>query len=215
MTADERPDAAGAPPLVAWARRIESIAATGLHYTENPYDVQRYEYLRDVAAEMFAAAADGDLMAMRGQLLAQFGPGTPKLVVRAAVIRDGRILLVRESADGRWAMPGGWAEVNEPPGKGVEREVFEETGYRVRAERLIYLYDPSAHKLDEHLVHVYTALFLCSLQGGEPTTSVETTEVGFFAPDALPELSLTRNTEAQIARAFAAVGDPDAPASFD
>jgi len=216
VSADNRGDGAAPAPYVAWARRIESIAATGLHYTENPYDAQRYEQLRDVAAEMFAQAAGGaDAEKMRGQLAAQFGPGTPKIVVRAAVFRDAQILLVRESADGRWAMPGGWAEVNEPPARGVEREVFEETGYRVRAERLIYLYDPAAHRRDDCLVHVYTALFLCTLIGGEPATSIETTAVGFFAQDALPELSLTRNTDAQIGRAFAALHNPDAPASFD
>jgi len=203
-------------PLLAWARRIESIVATGLHYTQNVYDAQRYEYLRDIAAEMFArAAGTDDVAAVRGQLAAGFGPGTPKVVVRSAVFQDGRILLVREAADGAWAMPGGWAEVNEPPSRAAEREVFEETGYQVRATRLVYVYDPAEPGRDKRFVHAYTILFLCELLGGQPTTSIETTEVGFFAADALPPLSPSRNAAKHVAQAFAALENPDAPAAFD
>jgi len=201
--------------LLAWARRLESIAATGLHYAKDPFDVQRYEYLRDVAAEMFAHAADTDVEAVRGLLRAEFGPGTPKLVVRAAVFRDDRILLVREVADNAWAMPGGWAEVDELPSRGVEREVREETGYEVHAERLIYLHDSAIHGRRDRTYHVYTIFFLCKLLGGEAATSMETVEVGFFPEDALPPLSRSRNTEAELARAFAAHRNPDGPACFD
>lgn len=202
--------------LLGWARRLESIAATGLHYTENPYDVQRYEYLRDLAAEMFAHLADTDVEAARGLLRGEFGPGTPKLVVRAAVFEDDRILLVRESADNAWAMPGGWAEVNELPGQAVQREVFEETGYEVRAERLFYLHGSAAHSARAaRPFHTYTIFFLCKLLGGQPATSLETTEVGFFAEDDLPPLSAPRNTRKEVARAFAAHRDPESPACFD
>ena len=172
--------------LLAWARRLESIAATGLHYAKDPFDVQRYEYMRDVAAEMFAHAADVDVEAVRGLLRAEFGPGTPKLVVRAAVFRDDRILLVRE-----------------------------ETGYEVHAERLIYLHDSAIHGRRDRTYHVYTIFFLCKLLGGEAATSMETVEVGFFPEDALPPLSRSRNTEAELARAFAAHRNPDGPACFD
>jgi len=201
--------------LLAWARRLESIAATGLHYAKDPFDVQRYEHLRDVAAEMFAHAADTDVEAVRGLLRANFGPGTPKLVVRAAVFRDDRILLVREVADNAWAMPGGWAEVDELPSRAIEREVREETGYQVRAERLIYLHDSAIHGRRDQAYHVYTIFFLCTLLGGEPATSMETAEVGFFPEDALPPLSRSRNTEAELAKAFAAHRNLDGPAEFD
>jgi len=208
-------DEASPGRLLAWARRLESIAATGLHYTQNPYDVQRYEHLRDVAAEMLAHAADMDVEAVRGFLRAEFGPGTPKLVVRAAVFQDDRILLVRESTDNAWAMPGGWAEVNEPPSRAVEREVLEETGYEVRAERLIYLHDSAIYSRTDRVYHTYTIFFLCKLLGGQPATSLETTEVGFFPEDDLPPLSRSRNTEKELAKAFAARRNPDSPASFD
>ena len=201
--------------LLAWARRLESIAATGLHYAKDPFDVQRYECMRDVAAEMLAHAADMDVEAVRGLLRANFGPGTPKLVVRAAVFRDDSILLVRETADNAWAMPGGWAEVDELPSRAVEREVREESGYEVRAERLIYLHDSAIHRPCNRAYHTYTIFFLCKLLGGQPATSIETAEVGFFPEDALPQLSRSRNTEAELARAFAAHRNPDAPACFD
>jgi ADP-ribose pyrophosphatase YjhB (NUDIX family) len=201
--------------LLAWARRLESIAATGLHYAKDPYDVQRYEYLRDLAAEMFAHAADTDVEAVRGLLRAQFGPGTPKLVVRAAVFKDDRILLVREIADNAWAMPGGWAEVNELPSRAIQREVLEESGYEVRAERLIYLHDAAMHSRPDRAFHAYTIFFLCKLLGGQPATSIETAEVGFFPEGALPPLSRSRNTEKELAKAFAAHRNPDAPACFD
>jgi len=201
--------------LLAWARRLESIAATGLHYAKDPFDLQRYEYMRDLAAEMFAHLTDTHVQAVRGLLGAQFGPGTPKLVVRGAVFKDDRILLVREVADNAWAMPGGWAEVNEPPGRAVQREVLEESGYEVRAERLIHLHGGAALGRADRPFQAYTIFFLCKLLGGRPATSVETAEVGFFPEDALPPLSRSRNTEKELARAFAAHRGPDSPASFE
>jgi len=206
---------AGDGRLVAWARELQSLVQTGLHYTENAYDRQRYERIRDIAAEMLAGPADADAEGMKRILARETGPGTPKLVVRAMAFRDERILLVRETTDGRWAPPGGWVDVNERPSDAVAREVREESGFEVGVRRLIYLHDHEVHGTVHLPFHVYTAFFLCDLLGGEPTTSLETSEIGFFAEDDLPTLSRPRVTEAEIAAAFAALREPDRPARFD
>ncbi len=210
MTAPDAPE-----PLLRWARKLQSLAQTGLHYTGNPYDVQRYRQVRQIAGELFAAAGSAEHAAAAEALLGEFGPGTPKVVVRGAVFREGRICLVREAADGRWAMPGGWGEVDETPSANVEREVREETGLRVRAERLFRVQDHNLDPSPSRPFHVYTLMFLCRLIGGAPAASIETTEVAFFGEDELPPLSRTRNRPEDLALAFAAHRAPDAPATFD
>jgi len=201
--------------LVAWAREIQSLAQTGLHYAADPYDRQRYERLREIAAGMLAGPAGMDADELARVLVREIGPGTPKVVVRAAAFRDGRILLVRETTDGLWAPPGGWADANERPSEAVTREVREETGYEVKPLRLVYFHDHEIHGYVSLPFHVYTAFFLCRLVGGRPKTSLETREIGFFAEDDLPPLSGPRVTAAEIAAAFEAMRHPDRPARFD
>ena len=200
---------------IEWARKLQSIAQTGLYYTANAYDAQRYEAVRDIAAEMLAQPADMDVAQLADVLIREVGPGTPKVVVRGAAFRDDRILLVRESADGGWAAPGGWAEVNEPPSRAVEREVWEESGFEVRARRIIYVEDKELRGLRQVPFHVYTIFFLCDIVAGEPKTSLETTEVGFFAEGQPPPFSTTRTTAEAVARAFDFHRNRDLPARFD
>jgi len=208
-------DPAGDAGRIAWARRLQSLAQTGLHYSQDPYDRQRYEQIRQIAAEMLAGPAGMTPEQMDAVLAREIGPGTPKIVVRGTAFRDDRILLVRESLDGKWAPPGGWADVNERPSQAVAREFREETGYEVEPLRLTYLHDHETRGCVHLPFHVYTAFFLCRIVGGEPKTSLETTEIAFFAEDDLPPLSASRVTAAEIAKAFAACREPDAPALFD
>jgi ADP-ribose pyrophosphatase YjhB (NUDIX family) len=203
------------PQWLAWARKLQSIAQMGLHYAENPYDAERYEAVRRIAAEMMADHADVGADDMARILASEAGPGTPKVDVRGAVIRDDRILLVREAVDGRWAMPGGWADVNESPARNVAREVQEETGFAVRVDRLIQIRDKALGGTTHCPYHAYTLYFLCSVVSGQARGSLETTEVAFFAEGGLPPLSETRTTAGDVARAFAACRDPHLPVYFD
>lgn len=199
---------------LAWVKRLRAIAQSGLTFTEGPYDRQRYEQLRQLAAEM--AAYPGPHQTLESVFSGYQGYATPLLIVRAAVFdRSDRILMVRETADGRWTLPGGWVDVGDSPASAAEREVSEETGYRVRASKLAAIYDKLRHDHPPSPDHAYLMFFLCALEGGSPRPSIETSEVGWFPPASLPELSVARATEAQILRMVEHHENPDLPTDFD
>jgi ADP-ribose pyrophosphatase YjhB (NUDIX family) len=144
------------------------------------------------------------------------GYPTPKVDVRGAVIRGEEVLLVREISDGRWTLPGGWADVNASARTNVEREIREESGYEARAVRLVAVWDSRRQNHPyPHPYTIYKMFFLCELVGGQAQSSLETSEVGFFAATALPELSLGRVNAAQIARLFEHARTPELPTDFD
>jgi ADP-ribose pyrophosphatase YjhB (NUDIX family) len=148
--------------------------------------------------------------------LPETGYPTPKVDLRAAVVKDGRILLVKETSDGRWAMPGGWGDEHSAPAATVAREVREESGFDVRVKKLIALKDRHLHPYrPARLERVYKLIFLCELTGGEPRTSIETSAVGFFDPDRLPELSTGRTLAADVRLAMDHHRAPDMLPYFD
>jgi ADP-ribose pyrophosphatase YjhB (NUDIX family) len=200
---------------LAWAQRLEALAQSGLAYSENPFDRERYEAVRRIAAEMVAGCTGADPNLVDDLFAGQAGYATPKVDVRGVVFRDDAILLVKERTDGRWTLPGGWADVGESPAEATEREVYEESGYRARAVKLLALYDRNRHGHTPYIFHIYKVFFRCELLGGEPTQSIETAGVGFFREDSLPELSLGRVTPDEIARFFEHLRHPDWPTDFD
>jgi len=203
------------PQWLEWAQRLQALAQNGLIYAQNPFDLERYEAVREVAAEMMATHAGADLAYVRQLFAAEVGYATPKVDVRGAVFRDDTILLVKERQDGLWTLPGGWADVNESPSAAVVREVYEESGYHTRAVKLLALHDRNRHAHAPFPFHVYKLFFQCELLGGEPVQSVETDGVDFFSENELPALSLLRVTPAQIARLFEHHRHPDWPTDFD
>ena len=198
-----------------WVRRLQAVAQSGLHYDPRPFDRERFEEVRAVAAEM-AAAGDAPAEELLAAFAAETGHATPKLDVRACAFRDGRVLLVRGADDGQWALPGGWAEVGESPRVAVEKELREESGYRGRAVKLIGLYERDVRDRPRWPFHGWKVSFLCELDDAdpEPPQATEIVEVGFFAEDELPELS-ERVLPSQLADAFAHARDPSRPADFD
>jgi ADP-ribose pyrophosphatase YjhB (NUDIX family) len=203
------------PRWLEWAKRLAASAQSGLAYETNPFNIERLRAIQEIAAEMLAAGTETAIDPIRDLLRAQAGHATPKVDVRGAVFTDDQILLVRERAEGRWSLPGGWADVYDTPAEATEREIWEESGYRARAVKLIGLYDRVRQGHPPHPFHTYKVFFLCELVGGEATTSVETDDVGFFAEDALPPLSIGRVTEAQIHRFFEHHRHPELPTEFD
>jgi ADP-ribose pyrophosphatase YjhB (NUDIX family) len=198
-----------------WLQRLQTLAHNGLTYAENSYDIERYEKLRDLADEMAAVQANIEPHVIRTLFAHEKGYTTPKVDVRGVVFREDRILLVREKADGFWSLPGGWADIGNTPSEAVEREIREESGFEARAVKLLAVYDRNQHSHDPYPFHAYKLFFLCGLLGGEAQTSNETSDVDFFAADALPPLSTTRVTASQIARFFVHHGNPDLPTDFD
>jgi len=162
---------------------------------------------------MLAAHSTGTLEEARDLLSLETGPATPKVDVRAAVFREGRILLVKEP-DG-WSVPGGWADVGESPSETAARETLEESGYSVRPLRLLAAYDRDRRGHPPIPYHVYKLVFLCEVLDDTPSSEVDTGGVGFFGEKELPGLSVSRVTPAQISRFFQQYRDPDQPADFD
>ncbi len=203
-------------PLEA-ARKLEAIAQTGLHFAQDPYDRERYEQVRAIAAALLSnlsALSAGEILEWRK---AEFGYATPKVDVRAFILREGRVLLARENADGgRWTLPGGWADVNETPSESVAREVEEETGYQVRVLRLLAVFDRERQgHTPPFPYHVYKLFFLCEIVGGAAQATGESTESRFFARDELPELSVSRVLPSQLEAFFRMIDTGDLGTRFD
>jgi ADP-ribose pyrophosphatase YjhB (NUDIX family) len=182
------------------ARRLQALARTGLHFCGSEYDRERYAEIERIAAELVAGGSAAGRDALLAAWRLETGYVTPKVEVRGAAFRDGRVLLVREAADGRWTLPGGWADVNEAPSEAIEKEIAEESGFRARAVKLAALWDRGRHGHGASVFHCWKAFFLCELTGGEARGSYETDAVGFFDPAELPPMSLGRSTPQQVAR---------------
>lgn len=203
------------PQWLLWARKLHEIAQNGLHYADNEFDVERYTAVRALASEIMAAHTGRDADVVTNLFVQEIGHATPKMDVRAVVFRAGKVLLVKERSDGKWTLPGGWADVNETPSEGAARETLEESGYHVYPVKLLALYDRSRHGHDPIPYYVYKAFFLCELIDGTPVTSHEIADVGFFGPDELPPLSTSRVRKSQLLRFFEHVRHPDWPTDFD
>jgi ADP-ribose pyrophosphatase YjhB (NUDIX family) len=204
------------PIWIDWTKKLQAIAQTGLTYAANQYDVERYEQVRHIAAEMLAYQSDVPLPRVLNLFLSDTGYATPKVDVRAAIFHNRSILLVRERSEGHWTLPGGWADVGEAPSVCVVREAKEETGYDVQAQKLLAVYDRSKHPHEPpYPFHVYKMFFLCEIVGGKATRNNEIDEIGFFTRDVIPPLSLTRITPQQIDRMFEHHQHADWPTDFD
>ena len=196
-------------------RRLHALARTGRHFCAGEYDRERYEEIERIAAELLAAG-DAALAARLHALWApESGYVTPKVEVRGAVFREGRVLLVRERADGLWTLPGGWADVNESPSEAVQKEVEQESGFRCRAVKLAALYDRNRHGHPPCLFHSWKALFVCEVTGGSARTSYETDAVGFFDVQQLPPMSLGRSTPGQVLGLLEHWREPQRATEFD
>jgi len=206
------------PDWLVWAREIQAIAQSGLTFTQDPYDRDRYEQLRALSARMMAARCATPAARIEALFAEQQGYATPKIDVRAAAFQGDRILMVREVADGhRWTLPGGWADVNLTPAENVVKEVLEESGFTAVATKLAAVWDRSRQGNQPPAPFSITRMFfLCELTGGEAATSLETSEIGFFAEHEIPEdLSLGRILPRQLARMFAHHREPGMPTEFE
>jgi ADP-ribose pyrophosphatase YjhB (NUDIX family) len=204
------------PRWVELLREVAAIAQIGTAFTTGPFDQERYARLTQIAAELIGLPTGTDPAVIAELLRDEPGYATPKVEVRAGVFRDDRILLVRESVDGKWSLPGGFADVNLSPAESIEAEIVQETGYSARATKLVSFVDRRRHHVDHpRLRYCYKAYFLAEILGGAPRTSIETTAVDFFPERELPPLSTGRVTEAQIAQLYAHQRQPSLPTEFD
>ncbi|MCF7816819.1 MAG: NUDIX hydrolase [Kiritimatiellales bacterium] len=204
------------PKHIQWAKRIQALAQTGLEFAENPYDRERYEALRELAAEMMAESSSLSAGEFLDLFKRESGYATPKVDVRGAVFKDGKILLSRELEDGCWSLPGGWADVNDAPSQAVIREVREEAGYEVRCTKLAAVLDRDLHYHGgAYPFHIYKLLFLCEIVGEADELCHDITDSRFFDLNDLPPLSVRRTLPKHIELLFDHYQNPALPTVFD
>jgi ADP-ribose pyrophosphatase YjhB (NUDIX family) len=203
------------PRWLKIAREMSAMAQTGLTFSKDPFDRERYQRLRELSALMLAQGSEEEYAAIVESLNREYGYATPKVDVRGAAFRDGKVLLVREVSDGLWTLPGGWADVNQSASACVVREIFEEAGFEARALKLAAVFDYQKRNRPHSKDSIYKMFFVCEITGGEARPSIETSEVAFHARDRLPALSQGRSTAAQIDRMFEHFENRGLPTDFD
>jgi len=196
------------------ARELQSIAQAGLTYSKDKYDLERFEQIKHLAKQVINEYAEMPLERIDTLLDLEKGYLTPKVDVRGVIFRGDKILLVQETADGKWSLPGGWADVGHTASEVVEKEVWEESGLNVKVTNLLAVLDKKCHPHPPDLYYAYKLFFLCKEIGGEMKKGMETLDVQFFALGELPELSTGRNTRGQIEMMFELRNNPSG-ALFD
>ncbi|QKE72096.1 NUDIX hydrolase [Arthrobacter citreus] len=181
-----------------WAQRIQAISQAGLAFTKDPFDKERYEELRNISADILNQYSNLQFEEIEGLFANERGYPTPKVDVRGVVFKDGKILLVREKSENKWSLPGGFCDVGLSASENVVKEIFEESGYKVETKKLLAVLDMTKHAHPPQLYHYYKLFIQCEIVGGNSTTGIETSGIDFFDVGQLPELSLSRNTAAQI-----------------
>ncbi len=206
------------PDWLTWSRELQAIAQTGLAFTRDPYDHERYETLRALASRLMAAHTACPIERIDALFAGESGYATPKVDVRGAVFDEqGRLLMVREVADGgRWTLPGGWADVNLTVAENVIKEIREESGFHARVRKLAAVWDRTRQGHAPGVFSCCKFFFICDITGGTAATSVETSEIGWFSEADLPsDVSLGRVLPGQLRRMFAHARDPALPTEFE
>ncbi len=193
---------------------IQFLAQTGLAYSKDPFDIERFERLRDIAAQMLVDKSGKPIEFVRSVFCNEEGFQTPKLDCRAAIFKDDKILLVQES-DGRWSLPGGWVDVNQSVGENTVKEVKEEAGLDVETEKVIAILDRNRHNKPKYIYGITKVFIQCGVLGGEFKENIETLQSGYFKLDELPELSEGKTTRTQLKMCFDAYSDENWKVIFD
>ncbi|WIM08098.1 NUDIX hydrolase [Trueperella bernardiae] len=189
---------------LTWATEIQAIAQTGLAYATDVFDRERYTRLREISAEILASYTDVPVEKVAELFCNEDGYQTPKLDTRAVIVREGKILLVQE-ASGRWAMPGGWADIGLTLGQNVAKETKEEAGLDVVPRRVLAVQDRAKHNQPELPWSIWKIFVACDVMGGQFEANVETIDSGYFGLDELPPLHEGKTTRAQVEMCLAGV----------
>lgn len=198
-----------------WAKRIQALSQSGLAFSKDMYDIERYEELRQISVEIMSEHTDLEIHKIEGLFTNETGYQTPKVDVRGVVFKDGQILMVKEIIDDKWALPGGFCDIGLSPSENVVKEIQEESGYDVMPVKLLALLDKNKHPHPPEPYHYYKIFILCEIIGGEPAVGPETNQVEFFSEHNLPSLSTNRNTESQIRTMFEFLRDPGKETVYD
>ncbi|MGD1946048.1 MAG: NUDIX hydrolase N-terminal domain-containing protein [Croceivirga sp.] len=180
-------------------KRIKSIAETGLVYAEGGYDKERYEELREISLKLMSEMSGQPFTKLNGFFLPQLDYPTPKVDVRGFVLNENdEILMAQESVDGKWTIPGGWADVGNTPKEVAVKEIKEETGLDAEIVRLVAIYDKQRHPHPPEPYYIYKLMFHCRVTGGKLQAGFDMKDADWFTLDNLPPLSEERILETQL-----------------
>lgn len=182
--------------FVKYLQRMIALTDTGLTFTKDPFDRERYEDLRSLLTEMLNQASDLDSEEVAEVLKPTSAYATPLMDVRAWIVEDEKICLVRGQGENDWALPGGFGEVGYSPTENILKEIEEETGFEAKVERLLAVFDTNRFQLQSKQYAKF--VFECKLLDGQFQKNQEIADLQFFAIDQLPALSEKRITKEQI-----------------
>ena len=202
------------PEWLEWAKELQFIAQAGLTYSKDAFDIERFERIREISAEIVSRQTGLPLEKVKDLFCNEEGFQTPKLDTRAAIFKDNKILLVKEK-NGTWSLLGGWVDVNQTIKSNTIKEVKEEAGLDVEATRIIAVQDRNLHNLPPYAYNVCKVFVLCEAQGGDFQPNIETIESGYFSLNEIPPLAEEKNNKEQIEMCFAAYRDKDWEVQFD
>ncbi len=202
------------PQWLEWAKELQFIAQAGLTYSKDAFDIERFERIREIAAEILSQQSEMPLEKTKNLFCNETGFQTPKLDTRAAIFKDDKILLVKEK-NGSWSLPGGWVDVNQSIKTNTEKEVKEEAGLDVRATRIIAIQDRNLHNAPPYAYNVCKVFVLCEIEGGFFQPNIETEESNYFRLEELPILAEEKNNKEQIRMCFSAYQDKNWQVQFD
>ena len=189
--------------MLQLVKQVQALAENGLHFSENDFDLDRYQVLEEISLRMLSLVTGLSAETIELSTPERNGYRTPKVDVRAVIFNDrDEILMVKERVDSRWSLPGGWCDVGYTPTETAEKEAEEEAGIKVKVTRLLSVFDKKCHDHPEDLFYSYKIFLECEAKSYEINTGMETLDVGFFRQDNLPELSTPRNTAGQINKMF-------------
>jgi ADP-ribose pyrophosphatase YjhB (NUDIX family) len=191
------------------AQKLQALAQAGLTYSQNEFDIDRYQQLRTLSVEIVSKYSELEESTLSNIFASEKGYPTPKVDIRAVIFRSGKILLVREKLDGNWSLPGGWADIGLSPFEIAKKEVLEESGLNVIPIRLLAVLDKKKHNHPIDIYHSYKLFILCYEKGGDLKSGMETTDAAFFDLNDIPRLSIERNTPEQIALMFDYYKNPE------
>ncbi|MEG0774764.1 NUDIX hydrolase [Clostridium sp.] len=200
---------------VYWAKELQSIAQAGLTYSKDKYDIDRFQQIRDLSVEILNEYTEVSSEKIRDLFCNETGYQTPKVDIRGAIFKDKKILLVKESIDGCWSLPGGWAEVNLSVKENIVKEAKEEAGANVIPKKIIAILDKNKNNELPGVYGIYKIFVLCKLIDESFEKNTETEESGFFSLDNLPPLSVGRNTMTQLEMCFKAEEEENFITIFD
>ena len=198
-----------------WAQRIQALSQSGLAFSKDVYDIERYEELRMISAEIMQEHTGLEMQKIKDLFLADTGYQTPKVDVRGVIFQDDKILMVKEKLDDRWSLPGGFCDIGLSAAENIIKEIKEESGYDAVPTKLLAVLDKNKHPHPPEAFHYYKLFIQCEIIGGQPMTGIETSDIKFFSESHIPDLSANRVVESQIKTLFEFSRDPNKETLFD